>query len=152
MAVSRPRRRTTIPGFSVACVTNQHGTCADPHCVCRCHPRVQVAIEKSKQVAPPPGTVAVQTLEAFSLCPQCKKQQPPGDTFCRADGTRLMRAKKCLDCDSFGKPEDVFCYCCGIEHGKTRKIPVEETAPAESEVLVDRIAELLAQGGKVEVS
>jgi hypothetical protein len=141
-----------MPGFSESCVTNQHAACADPECRCRCHVKTQKLIAQAAAQTQP-GSVQVEIQTGSSICPKCNQPQRPTDTFCRRDGTKLIQAKKCLDCESYGDPTDVYCFCCGIEHGKTRRIPVEAAAEVEpSEPLVDRIAEMLAAGGKVEVS
>ena len=139
-----------MPGISMECGTNQHAACVDPECRCAHHATTQQLIAKAKAPQPQAGAVHVEVQSGSSICPKCNQAQRPSDTFCRADGTKLIQAKKCLDCESYGDPSDIFCYCCGIEHGKSRRTIEPEPEPPEP--LVDRIAELIAAGGKVEIS
>jgi hypothetical protein len=107
-----------MPGYAEMCMSGQHSECHDSQCRCGCHKSVQEMIRGSAQR--PQTTSAVSTM----VCPQCAKVPRIGDTFCRADGARLMAGKQC-SCGKAAEPDDIFCGGCGQKFGAPA-VPVPE--------------------------
>jgi hypothetical protein len=109
-----------MPGFGAMCVAGQHAECKETGCRCLCHPKVQKMMKSSPQRSNGNTVSAVSTM----VCPQCAKVPRIGDTFCRADGVRLMAGKQC-SCGKAAEPDDIFCGGCGQRFGAVA-VPVPE--------------------------
>lgn len=70
------------------------------------------------------------------VCPQCSKPPRIGDTFCRADGARLLAGKQCA-CGKAAEPDDSFCGGCGMQFGAA-VVPVPELSEAEIKALEEK--------------
>jgi len=107
-----------MPGYSEACVSGHHETCADRDCRCLCPTHTW----NRKPVAPPPATQALS-------CPICVRIPRPGDQFCRGDGERLVSPQKCEACGQIGDRSDRFCGKCGRSFAKV--VPAVELTEEE---------------------
>ena len=124
--LSLPRKsRCVIPGYSEMCMSGHHEQCLDTDCRCLHHTKVQEMMRGQAQKA----TTRVGPSVSTMVCPQCAKVPRVGDTFCRADGARLMPGKQC-SCGKAADPDDVFCGGCGQRFGLPA-VPVPELSEDE---------------------
>lgn len=116
-----------MPGFSAECVSGQHDACAERDCRCLCHPKVQELMRGAAQR--PKVTPSFSSM----VCSQCSKVPRIGDSFCRADGSRLITGKQC-SCGKAAEPDDTYCGSCGQKFGALA-VPVPELSEEELKAL-----------------
>jgi len=54
-------------------------------------------------------------------CPQCQKENPEGNKFCRECGAKLVTV--CVQCGCECPPEDKFCGKCGHDLSSSVALP-----------------------------
>jgi hypothetical protein len=114
-----------MPGFGDMCVSGKHGECHETDCRCLCHPKVQELMRGAAQRA----STQVHPSTSTMVCSQCARVPRIGDSFCCADGSRLMAGKQC-SCGKAAEPDDVFCGGCGQRFGAVA-VPVPELSEEE---------------------
>jgi hypothetical protein len=101
-------RASTGVGASLECGQQQHHLCQQAGCRCLCHYPAKDLVQRTEVQPidePPPATVMV--------CPKCQRAPKPNDKFCRSDGTKLVSAYYCGQCQAVTLPGDLHCWSCG---------------------------------------